>query len=191
MPTTTTRKLRISSIQQVTTAAEMTRKGKRYSHQGYYHFTHLWVSGQEHTGKATCTDIYPFIRRFWGLLSAKRLEALHRTAPDLLTLNKRELEDEVAEWIEAAKRWHAQAGSGWEATADRRYESSDFSNRRLNVWPEPAFTAPPQAKLKQQNCHTRKGRCQICDELKPRAGMKGYRREFKRICRDCRRTLGL
>lgn len=193
MPTTTapTRKLRISKVQKVTTAAEMTRQGRRYSYRGYYHITRLWVYGREHTGKTTCTDIYPLIRRFWGLLSTKRLEALHRTAPDTLTLSQHELELEVAEWIETAMRWHRQAGSGWEATADNRWETNDFSNRRHNVWPEATPTTLPQPKPKQQSCHTRKGHCQICGELKPKAGMKGYGRDFKRICKDCRRILDL
>lgn len=195
MPVTATpkgRQLQIHHIAKITTLAEMTQQRRRYSNSTHYHITRLWVYGKEEGAtKATCTDIYPHVRRLWGLLSAKRLEALKQTAPSTLTLEQRALEHEVAAWVGEAARWHKQAGTTWATTAEKRWETGDFSNRRYNVWPEPTLPTLSRPKPKQQSCHTRKGHCQICGELKPKAGMKGDGRDFKRICKDCRRILEL
>ncbi len=159
---------------------------------GTYHYTELWALGTDSHGDNRRTNLYPHLRLLWGTLSAKRLTALTQTQPEALTLETSQLLSELEAWVDRAKAWHKAAGTNWKQPA-KQLDAEQLLLRLGTIWPGPSATEPasahkaPQPPAKHKRC----AHCQLCGEQRPRAGMRGYGQDFKRICKRCWKTLEL
>lgn len=159
---------------------------------GTYHYTELWALGTDSHGDSRRTNLYPHLRQLWGTLSAKRLTALTQTQPETLTLETYQLQSELEAWVDRAKAWHKAAGTSWKRP-EPQLNAEQLLLRLGAIWPGPSKTEPsssqrlPQQPAKRQRC----AHCQLCGEKRPRAGMRGYGQDFKRICKRCWKTLEL
>ncbi len=183
-----------------------------------YHFnTKMYRRSELHlvgevAGYQVVFDIYEQVRRTWGALTLKRLEALERTRPTQLTLHGTELDpDELGVWILDAAQYHRKMKSDWVQTAKERWISGYHNLEYSRVYKSKVkldFTVdrPQRKKTKKSllvpepplrykgqstnNPSRRMGTCQICDKLKLKRELKGVA-NLKRVCRSCRKTLYL
>lgn len=187
--TTTTEALTLDRLERI--------RGRDYkSDRTYGAYTYGYSLLRAHgtrDGQPAALDLLAYIHQFWGNLTEKRFQALDDTKPESLTLGPHVLRREMEAWIGAAKQHHSKMPRNWQRTVETREVWGQLPEAEGQMRIELRLHHPETRKVSlapPQPCG-RKATCQLCGELKPRAGMKGYGRDFKRICRSCRKILDL
>ncbi|MCC7543575.1 hypothetical protein IT415_02605 [bacterium] len=187
--TTTTEALSLDHLERI--------KGRDYkSDRAYGAYTYGYSLLRAHgtrDGQPAALDLLTYIHHFWGNLTEKRYQALEDTKPESLTLDPATLRREMADWVRAAKQHHSEMPRNWLRTAETKevWGQQEEAEGQVRIAPQLNRQASPKVSLTPQKPCGRKATCQLCGELKPKAGMKGYGRDFKRICKDCRKILDL
>jgi|GEM_PF-4699675 len=180
--------LTIDRIERIMVREE--KSGRRYGAETFG-YTLLWAHGYL-DDQPTTIELLTSIHRYWGLLTTRRLQALHETRPSSLCLIPNTLHSELNAWVGRAKEHHTGMKRTWEATAQTREAWGKPQawgvERRINPAPYQQMKVPGTTRTKLQ---ARVAHCQLCGEVKPQQGMKGLNRDFKRICKDCRKVLDL